>query len=428
MESPGLIRFIARFYALVWHRVHVVGETVPTDGPVIVVSNHTSGVMDGALVYGWSPRPLRTLIKYSILRIPGLATLARLAGSVAVYRSKDHVAPDKNNNEAFSAVRAALLGGEALLMFPEGESKTAWRLRTPLRTGTARLAFDAEDAQGWKLGLRIVPVGIHYTDRDLYRSRVDLRVGKSFTIESHRKGFEEDPRIAVGQLTEQIAEAIGELILQAADESDEPILQLARRCWHSRDGSHHYRLQALARGLDRERTSDPDTHASLVERTRTLTEHLEQHGVDPIFGQVGQPASERTGSLLTVLPCWLGRLFWGLPARLCALLVSRILPKDKIVSGMILLTLPVGLLWNSILVAGAWTQLGAMAGIGLGLVSLAALKLSGAAADSRRAYFGRRRAYAAGLGDSPSTLPLTREFHLFHSELDRLARLGEDPG
>ena len=71
MESPGLIRFIARFYALVWHRVHVVGEAVPTDGPVIVVSNHTSGVMDGALVYGWSPRPLRTLIPQQGPRRPG---------------------------------------------------------------------------------------------------------------------------------------------------------------------------------------------------------------------------------------------------------------------------------------------------------------------------------------------------------------------
>ncbi|MDP6387497.1 MAG: 1-acyl-sn-glycerol-3-phosphate acyltransferase, partial [Planctomycetota bacterium] len=226
MESPGLIRFVARFYARVWHRVHVVGEAIPKDGPTIVVANHTAGIMDGALVYGWAPRPLRTLIKHSILRIPGLATLARLGGSIAVYRKKDNVSAGKNNNEAFSSVRESLLGGEALLMFPEGESKTAWRLRTPLRTGTARMAFAAEHDQDWKLGLRIVPVGIHYTDRDLYRSRVDIRVGKSFTIESYSELHEQDARAAVIRLMEQIGESIGDLILESADESDEVVLQL----------------------------------------------------------------------------------------------------------------------------------------------------------------------------------------------------------
>ncbi|MDE0914687.1 MAG: 1-acyl-sn-glycerol-3-phosphate acyltransferase [Planctomycetota bacterium] len=426
MESPGLIRFISRFYARVWHRVHVVGEPVPTQGPVIVVANHTAGIMDGALVYGWAPRPLRTLIKYSILRIPGLATLARLGGSIAVYRKKDNISADRNNNEAFSSVREALLGGEALLMFPEGESKSAWKLRTPLRTGTARMAFNAENAKDWKLGLRIVPVGIHYTDRDLYRSRVDIRVGKSFTIESYRELHEEDTRAAVTQLMERISESLGDLVLQSADESDEPVLQLARRCLHSRDGSHHHKLQALARGLDRERTGDPAAHAALLERTHSLSERLLEHGVDPIFGQTAQPPSERTGSPLTVLPCLLSRLFWGLPARLCTLLVSRALPKDKIVSGTILLTLPVGILWNALLVALAWTQWTPIGGIGLGLLSLIALVSSGAAADSRNAYRGRRNAYNGGLADSPRTLPITREFHLFHSELDRLARLGKD--
>jgi hypothetical protein len=122
----------------------------------------------------------------------------------------------------------------------------------------------------------------------------------------------------------------------------------------------------------------------------------------------------------------LGRLFWGLPARLCTLLVSRALPKDKIVSGTVLLTLPVGVLWNAILIALVWTQWGPVGGIGLGLLSLIALLPSGVAADSRNAYRGRRNAYAAGLADSPRTLPLTREFHLFHSDVDRLARSGKE--
>ncbi len=425
MEAPGLIRLIADFYARVWHRVHVVGEQLPSKVPVIVVGNHTSGVMDGAVVYRWSSRPLRILIKYSILKTPGLGTIARLAGSIPVYRAKDRVPADKNNNEAFSAVRRALTAGEGLLLFPEGESQTACRLRTPLRSGTARMALDAESEHGWQLGLRIVPVGIHYTARDVYRSRVDLRVGKSFSLDGYRQSYADDPRAAVRKLTAEIADRLAGVSLQVYDDNDLPIIDLARRCWHTADGSHHGRLQALASGIQQERERDSEAAEALIERASVLSQHLAEHNVDPIFASTEPPASERTGSALAIIPFTCARLFWGLPARIAAFLARKSgLPDDKIVTGTVLLSLPIGLLYNGLLVGGAWSYLGGAYAGALAAVSLFSLQGSMAASDSVRAYKGRRSAHTAGLADSPSTLPLTREFHAVYAELDRLARQG----
>ena len=42
--------------------------------------------------------------------------------------------------------------------------------------------------------------------------------------------------------------------------------------------------------------------------------------------------------------------------------------------------------------------------------------------DSWRAYTERKRARAAGLADSPSTTPLTRDYRFVLSELERIAR------
>ena len=49
------------------------------------------------------------------------------------------------NAETFAAVDAALAGGDAICIFPEGVSHSTGRLE-PLRTGAARMALRAERA------------------------------------------------------------------------------------------------------------------------------------------------------------------------------------------------------------------------------------------------------------------------------------------
>ena len=54
---------------VVW-RTRVVGaEHMPAEGPVIVAANHT-GVIDGPIVFGVSPRPVHMMIKESMFRGP----------------------------------------------------------------------------------------------------------------------------------------------------------------------------------------------------------------------------------------------------------------------------------------------------------------------------------------------------------------------
>lgn len=109
--GPTWSRQVGRLLDHVWWNTKVHGaELVPTDGPVIVASNHT-GIVDGPVLHGALPRGSHFLVKQEFFD-SRLGFLMTGAGQIPVDRS---------------AGRAALATGKKLLdegrvvgIFPEG--------------------------------------------------------------------------------------------------------------------------------------------------------------------------------------------------------------------------------------------------------------------------------------------------------------------
>ena len=82
----------------------------------------------------------------------------------------------RGNLDAFDACFAHLRDGGAIGIFPEGEASDEAHL-LPIRTGAARIALGAHSRGA--MGLRIVPVGLIYEDKQRARSRAYVRVGRA---------------------------------------------------------------------------------------------------------------------------------------------------------------------------------------------------------------------------------------------------------
>jgi glycerol-3-phosphate O-acyltransferase / dihydroxyacetone phosphate acyltransferase len=89
------------------------------------------------------------------------------------------------NQGTFDAAVAALRKGDAVQIYPEGLSHSEAYL-APLRTGAARIAFQAEEESGWSLGLQILPVGLTYVRKTLFRGRVVAEVGQPIRVADWR--------------------------------------------------------------------------------------------------------------------------------------------------------------------------------------------------------------------------------------------------
>ena len=202
--ADRLTKAIARLATFGWFRViETEGlERIPRVGPAILAANHHGGFVDPALLMAVSPRPVRFLAMARLWKIWPLRPLLALAGAIPVRRSRD--GDTRGNVDAFAACHEVLRRDGVIGIFPEGEASDAPHV-LPVRTGTARIALGAR-AYG-AVGLRVVPVGLIYEDKQDARSRAYVRVGKPIDVDVLPPG-DDSERSLVERLTADIEDGL----------------------------------------------------------------------------------------------------------------------------------------------------------------------------------------------------------------------------
>ena len=224
------LRACVRFTLNLFYRhVEVTGtEHLEPGVPTILASTHPNSIVDPLLVGLFETRQVTFCARDGLFRVPVFGTLMRAVGAVPIRRPTDHAGP-VDNSKMFEACREVLVAGGVISIFPEGKTHARMRVE-PLKTGTARMAIDAERS-GDPLGLVIVPVGLNYLVREAFRSDVHVAFGPPLKVgelldelEAADPSLAEDPRALVRALTERISEAIRSLAVHVEREDDERLI------------------------------------------------------------------------------------------------------------------------------------------------------------------------------------------------------------
>lgn len=258
-----------------YRRCEVQGAgRVPPEGPLIVCGNHASALADAVILQAASPRPLHPLARSGLFSNPLLRLALAAQGAVPVYRPQDGVDPSRNQ-ASFARCHERLAQGDALLIFPEGQSHSDPALR-PLKTGAARIALGAQAAGSAAPAL--LPAGLTFTQRGKFRSSVLVQFGAP--IDS-RPLLGEDDEDAARRLTSEIHRGLAAVTLNADAWEDVALIQAVERFLALRGGRSrrhpslggrlrvHQRLSEALRTL---RLSDPEH----VTRLRRLLERFER--------------------------------------------------------------------------------------------------------------------------------------------------------
>lgn len=201
----SLLRLAVRIF---FRRIELVGlDRVPAKEAVVFACNHPNGLVDPLFLLCFSPRPVSFLAKAPLFRYPIIGWLARKFEAIPVYRKQDNT--KGTNAETFGLARGVLQRGGSIAIFPEGTTHSDPQLRE-LKTGAARIALGAN------LDVSVIPTGIYYTAKHVFRSSALVLFGEPLRVAPVPVDANgEPPADAVDRLTNAIDDGLDRVTLQA---------------------------------------------------------------------------------------------------------------------------------------------------------------------------------------------------------------------
>lgn len=192
-------------------------ELIPKEGPLMILANHPSTFMDPIVITTILKRNVYYLAKGELFKSRFAAWILPKLNMIPVYRKQDDPNQMEKNKDTFIKCFEHLEKGGAILMFPEGTSITERKLR-PIKTGAARIALGAEEKNQFKLGVKIITVGLNYENPHRFNRTLFINIENPIDVLTYKEEYLQDSFKACAKLTEQIRQQLESLIISIQDQ------------------------------------------------------------------------------------------------------------------------------------------------------------------------------------------------------------------
>lgn len=149
-------------------------------GPLLIASNHPNSFLDAIIFDILFDIPITSLARGDAFKNKRIFRVLRSLKMLPVYRIREGAENLNTNYDTFNSCIVLFRQNEGVLIFSEGLCVNEWHLR-PLKKGTARLAFQAWDAE---VPLKVLPAGINYSSFRKYGKRVIIHFGDFIEAEN----------------------------------------------------------------------------------------------------------------------------------------------------------------------------------------------------------------------------------------------------
>jgi 1-acyl-sn-glycerol-3-phosphate acyltransferase len=209
-----------------WHdnifyrKIIVIGtENINPEDHLIFAPNHQNALMDAlAVLFTHKGQPI-FLARADLFKKKIIASFLHFIKILPVYRIRDGFSSLKSNDEIFNKTIDVLKNKNGLVILPEGDHAGFRRLRQ-LKKGICRIAFQADEATDFKLKIKIIPVGVEYSNYTRLRQVLTVVYGKPVHISEYYQLYKNSPEKAFNELRNRLSSEIKKVMVHIESEDD----------------------------------------------------------------------------------------------------------------------------------------------------------------------------------------------------------------
>jgi hypothetical protein len=204
------------------------------------------------------------LARADIFKKKAIATFLYFIKMLPVYRLRDGFSTLKSNDEIFQKTIDVLKNKNGLVILPEGDHAGFRRLRQ-LKKGICRIAFQADEATGFQLKIKIIPVGVEYSNYSRFRQVLTVVYGKPVEVSEYHQLYRESPEKAFNILRDRLSTEIKKLMIHIESVDDYEAIDELRNIVNGRYSDDIrlpklYRDRSLISSLGNMKVSEPQTY------------------------------------------------------------------------------------------------------------------------------------------------------------------------
>jgi hypothetical protein len=159
------------------------------------------------------------LARADIFRNKLIAAILYFIKILPVYRIRDGFENLKSNDYTFNKTIDVLKNKNGLVILPEGNQERVRRLRQ-LKKGIFRIAFQANEATGFNMNIKIVPVGLEFTHYSRIRQVLTVVYGKPVVVNDFKEMYKQNPQRAINELRDRLSDEMQKIMVHIDNTED----------------------------------------------------------------------------------------------------------------------------------------------------------------------------------------------------------------
>ena len=259
-------------------------DNINPEDNLIFAPNHQNALMDAlAVLFTLKGQPV-FLARADVFKKKFIASILYSFKILPVYRIRDGYGTLKENDEIFKKTIDVLKNRNGLVILPEGNHEGFRRLRQ-LKKGICRIAFQADDATGNKLPIKIIPVGLEYSNYQRFRQVLTVVYGKPVPISEYRDAYKDKPETALVQLRDRLSDEMKKIMVHIESEEDYDAINELRSIINEPYSDNLrfpklFRDKVLIEKLKRTQNNDPKLYKKIIGLALSVKDNSQLLNID----------------------------------------------------------------------------------------------------------------------------------------------------